>query len=105
MATEKGLCRIVMPNETLQDWSAWAARISPEAELQEDAAALERTGIVDWLKAYFNGERMALSPDIPLDLVGTAFQKQVWQELGRVPYGEARTYGDIAVAIGRPSAV
>lgn len=105
MATEKGLCRIVMPNETLQDWSAWAARISAEAELQEDAAALERTGIVDWLKAYFKGERMAVSPDIPLDLVGTTFQKQVWQELGRVPYGETRTYGDIAVAIGRPSAV
>ena len=41
----------------------------------------------------------------PLDLsVGTAFQREVWQELRRIPRGETRTYGDIAAAMGRPGA-
>ncbi len=59
--------------------------------------------MVDWLQAYFAGEQIRYTDEIPLDLIGTAFQQQVWKELGRVPYGEVRTYGDIAAAIGRPS--
>ena len=37
--------------------------------------------------------------------MGTTFQKQVWEELQRIPYGETRSYEDIAVAIGNPKAV
>lgn len=39
--------------------------------------------------------------DLPLDLIGTHFQMQVWQELLKIPYGEVRSYKDIAVAVGR----
>jgi len=42
--------------------------------------------------------------DLPLDVQATAFQWQVWQALGAIPYGETRTYGDVAAAIGRPHA-
>ena len=43
--------------------------------------------------------------DLPLDIRGTAFQKQVWQALQKIPYGETRTYRDIAREIGKPDAV
>ncbi|WP_421996037.1 bifunctional DNA-binding transcriptional regulator/O6-methylguanine-DNA methyltransferase Ada [Reyranella sp.] len=42
--------------------------------------------------------------DVPLDIVGTAFQWKVWKELTRIPAGETRTYGEIARRIGEPSA-
>lgn len=45
------------------------------------------------------------SAELPVDLLATAFQLRVWQELRRVPYGETRSYGEIAAAIGQPKAV
>ena len=47
-----------------------------------------------WLDGYFRGEN--LPAGIPLDPKGTEFQKQVWKILLTIPYGETRTYGDIA---------
>ena len=55
----------------------------------------------DWLDAYFRGERPH-PRDLPLDPPGTDFQKAVWVELLTVPYGESRTYGDIAGSLGIP---
>lgn len=47
-----------------------------------------------WLDSYFRGENPPV--DIPLSPEGTAFQKQVWQLLRDIPWGETRTYGDVA---------
>ncbi len=52
---------------------------------------------------YFNGELNNFS--VPLDVRGTTFQLEVWQELAKIPYGETRSYNEIASAINRPSAV
>jgi methylated-DNA-[protein]-cysteine S-methyltransferase len=65
-----------------------------------DASANQET--LAQLKEYFQGERTQF--DLPLDIEGTAFQKAVWSELLRIPYGETRCYSDIARAIGRPGA-
>ncbi|MFA5514065.1 MAG: methylated-DNA--[protein]-cysteine S-methyltransferase [Sphaerochaetaceae bacterium] len=54
------------------------------------------------LKEYFNKERKIF--DLPLNPTGTQFQKQVWHALSEIPYGETRSYKDIAVAIGNPKA-
>ncbi len=54
------------------------------------------------LKEYFAGARREFS--LPLDLRGTDFQRQVWQALREIPYGETRTYGDIAARTGNPHA-
>lgn len=54
------------------------------------------------LKEYFAGERMVF--DLDLAPSGTPFQRQVWNELKLIPYGETRSYGDIARAIGQPGA-
>ncbi|MDE5679060.1 MAG: methylated-DNA--[protein]-cysteine S-methyltransferase [Lachnospiraceae bacterium] len=55
------------------------------------------------LNEYFAGKRMKF--DLPLKAKGTAFQQRVWQELLKIPYGETRSYEDIAVGIGNRRAV
>ena len=55
------------------------------------------------MRAYFAGELRRF--DLPLDLAGTDFQRRVWLELTRIPYGETRSYQDLARAIGSPKAV
>jgi AraC family transcriptional regulator of adaptative response/methylated-DNA-[protein]-cysteine methyltransferase len=55
------------------------------------------------LAEYFRGERRAF--DVPIETPGTAFQRQVWEALRRIPAGSTRSYADIARAIGRPRAV
>lgn|SRR5271165_1318166 len=61
-----------------------------------DAAAIQ-------LEEYFSGR--LLDFDLPLEFDGTAFQRTVWRALTQIPYGETRTYGDIAETIGKPSAM
>jgi len=54
------------------------------------------------LAAYFRGELQRF--DLPLAPAGTAFQKSVWGALAEIPWGETRSYGELARAIGRPTA-
>lgn len=54
------------------------------------------------LDEYFSGQRREFT--FPLDLRGTAFQLACWRALLAIPYGETRSYGDIARAVGKPSA-
>lgn len=54
------------------------------------------------LKEYFAGKRGGFS--IPLDLRGTSFQKQVWEALLGIPFGETRTYSQLAARLGNPKA-
>lgn len=55
------------------------------------------------LEEYFRKERHGF--DLPLTLIGTDFQKDVWHALQTIPYGSCPTYADIAHAIGKPKAV
>ena len=55
------------------------------------------------LQEYFSGRRTAFA--LPLDVAGTVFQRQVWQALLTIPFGETRSYGQIARQIGKPAAV
>jgi methylated-DNA-[protein]-cysteine S-methyltransferase len=86
-STEKGIASIQFGN-TL-----------PAGVVAEPAANQET---VDQLAEYLEGRRTQF--DLPLDVDGTDFQKAVWKELQRIPYGETRSYGEIAKAIGRPGA-
>ena len=54
------------------------------------------------LEAYFAGERFEF--DLELDMIGTDFQRRVWAALLTIPYGETRSYGEIAQQIGSPGA-
>jgi methylated-DNA-[protein]-cysteine S-methyltransferase len=57
---------------------------------------------VEQLEAYFAGELTEF--DVELDMRGTAFQRRVWQALLTIPYGQTRSYGEIATQIGAPGA-
>lgn len=54
------------------------------------------------LEEYFAGRRLEFT--VPLDLRGTDFQKDCWAELLRIPYGETRSYAEVAKSVGRPTA-
>jgi methylated-DNA-[protein]-cysteine S-methyltransferase len=58
---------------------------------------------VDELKEYFIGERIEFT--VPFSIRGTEFQQRVWNELRKIPYGETRSYKDIAISIGKEKAV
>ncbi|MEG0603323.1 MAG: methylated-DNA--[protein]-cysteine S-methyltransferase, partial [Acinetobacter sp.] len=73
------------------------------AELIEDRQHPMLLRVKKQLEQYFVGQRQQF--DLPLDFQGTDFQQQVWQALLTIPYGEKRSYKDIAVQIGNEKAV
>ncbi|OBA78678.1 cysteine methyltransferase [Mycobacterium sp. 1164966.3] len=60
------------------------------------------TDTVEQLEAYFAGELTDF--DVELDMHGTGFQRRVWQALLTIPYGQTRSYGEIAAQVGAPGA-
>ncbi|MFJ9545567.1 methylated-DNA--[protein]-cysteine S-methyltransferase [Streptomyces erythrochromogenes] len=58
--------------------------------------------VVRQLAAYFAGELTDF--DLPLRLEGTEFQRSVWEQLARIPYGETWSYGELAAKLGKPNA-
>ncbi len=99
-ATSRGLCAVCMGDSD----SALEQRLSseyPSATIVRDSGALAR-----WTRdilAHLAGKHPRL--DLPLDVRATAFEWQVWQALTAIPYGETRSYSQVAASIGRPRAV
>ncbi|MCE1270194.1 MAG: methylated-DNA--[protein]-cysteine S-methyltransferase [Acinetobacter sp.] len=73
------------------------------AELIEDHQHPMLLRVKKQLEQYFAGQRQQF--DLPLDFKGTDFQQQVWQTLLTIPYGETRSYKEIAIQIGNEKAV
>jgi len=71
-----------------------------EVEFQRDFK--KNKFLVDILKAYLNGDNPGT--DIPWDVHGTPFMLDVWENTRRIPYGETRTYAEIALMTGKPKA-
>lgn len=77
------------------------AREYPRAEIRSDPRRL-----APWVRGIIQHLRgQAPHADLPLDVQATAFQRRVWQELQRIPYGSTRSYTEIARAIGKPRAI
>jgi methylated-DNA-[protein]-cysteine S-methyltransferase len=74
---------------------------APEAFGRRDPAAFAQ--VRAQLDEYFAGERQQF--ELPLAAAGTPFQREVWRALHTIPYGRTWTYGELASAIGRPTAV
>jgi methylated-DNA-[protein]-cysteine S-methyltransferase len=72
---------------------------SPQGAIEDPSALAEVTAQI---AAYFAGERRVF--DVPLDPLGTDFQRRVWAALREIPWGVTRSYADIAEAVGRPGA-
>lgn len=90
-ASSKGLVRLEFETRM---------RNIPGVRIEESSSALGP--YLDELDQYFRGERREFS--LPLDLRGTSFQLECWNALLKIPYGETRTYAEIARAIGHPTA-
>jgi AraC family transcriptional regulator, regulatory protein of adaptative response / methylated-DNA-[protein]-cysteine methyltransferase len=98
-ATDRGICSVAMGASDEELTGSLKAEF-PRAAIKRDAGALS-----SWTSAivsHLEGRRPHL--ELPLDIQATAFQWQVWQALAAIPYGETRTYSEIAREIGRPSA-
>jgi methylated-DNA-[protein]-cysteine S-methyltransferase len=94
VASDEGLVAILWENDNPD-------RVRLD-ELRQDAAHPVLVETEKQLGEYFSGGRQAF--DLPLDFHGTEFQKRVWAQLLAIPFGETRSYGEIARAVGQPTA-
>lgn len=102
-ASSRGVQRVSLPR-----WSDHMQPAAPDASdivMQGSASVAAERQLrlaLDALAEYFAGARRTW--DVALDLRGPAFYRRVWAEVARVPYGETRSYADIARAVGAPAA-
>lgn len=76
-------------------WNMWNSILG---EIRRDTEICRQA--VSQLDEYFQGKRHIFT--VPLSIQGSPFSQQVWRELLRIPFGETRSYGEIARAIGKP---
>lgn len=98
-ATERGVCSVRF-GDTDMELEAELAAEYPAAELRRDGGRLD--DFVGALLRHLGGSVAAL--ELPLDVRATTFQSRVWEELRRIPYGETRSYAEVARSLGRPTA-
>jgi AraC family transcriptional regulator of adaptative response/methylated-DNA-[protein]-cysteine methyltransferase len=99
-ATERGVCRVAL-GDTAAALEAELIAEFPAARVVQDKSG-KLHGWVTAILAYLDGREPDL--DLPLDIRATAFQRRVWQELQKIPFGQTRTYAEIAKRIGQPTA-
>jgi len=97
--TDRGLSAVYMGRSDAE-LTATLRREYPEAQISRNPAGVSR-----WVRRilrHLAGRDPQL--DLPLDIQGTAFQRRVWEALQRIPYGETRSYTEVARELGRPQA-
>ncbi len=97
--TQRGLC-LVAVDDSDEQFIGDLQRRYPQASVNRRDHEL--SSYVKELAQYLAGVRSEF--DLPLDIEGTPFQLQTWRALSEIPYGETRTYGQVARTIGRPQA-
>jgi len=99
-ATRNGVCSVMFGNDD-DELTEMLRKEFPRAEIVPDTGELSPWLAI--LEQYFDGFSGLLN--IPLDLQASAFRQRVWAELRRIPFGETRSYTQVAEAIGQPTAV
>ncbi|HEV7705130.1 MAG TPA: methylated-DNA--[protein]-cysteine S-methyltransferase [Gemmatimonadaceae bacterium] len=94
VASDKGLAAILFRDDD--------PSLAPLTPLVEDPSHPMLVETERQLREYFEGTRKSFT--VPLDFNGTEFQKSVWQALLSIPFGETRSYGEIARQLGNPTA-
>lgn len=95
--TEIGIIGIRENNKSITD--IYFSKVDTNDNIKETELIKE---CFKQLKEYFDGSRVKF--DLPLEVKGTEFQKKVWNELLKIPYGQTKSYKDIAIAIGNERA-
>jgi len=102
-ATERGISALYLGESDVRLESALRKEY-PRAEISDDEAGAKRLrGWLETVLQHLRGKEPHL--DLPTDVQATAFQRRVWEELRRIPYGSTRTYTEIAHALGKPTAI
>ncbi len=99
-ATSGGVVLIALPRSGGAGFRGWLERVLPNAEPVDRLPTLDVT--CRELQEYFAGRRQKFT--VPLDLRGTRFQLSVWRAIAEVPYGETRSYAELAQRVKRPTA-
>jgi AraC family transcriptional regulator of adaptative response/methylated-DNA-[protein]-cysteine methyltransferase len=98
-ATEKGICTIQFAR-TDEELVQGLMREFPFAQRRRD-----EEGMKEWRVSLLHQMRTGKTSEaLPLDIRATAFQRRVWTALQRIPFGETRSYSEVAKAIGKPTA-
>lgn len=100
-STFKGLCYVGSQNKPFDELSELAKKRFPESPLVEGVEKLEPYAVE--IIEYLEGKRKTFT--VPFDYNGTAFQLAVWNALCEIPYGQTKSYSDIANFINKPAAV
>jgi O-6-methylguanine DNA methyltransferase len=100
-SSEAGLAYVELPKAAGCGLRGWMHHNVPDARCVESRAP--NAAAIEQILEYLDGERTEF--DLPLDLRGTDFQRAVWTVLRGIPFGERRSYRDVAEAVGRPRAM
>ncbi len=98
--TPGGVVCIALPRSGGAGFRGWLKRMLPDAERVDQLPTLDVA--CRELQEYFAGQRRRFT--VPLDLRGTAFQLSVWRAITEIPYGETRSYGELARRVKHPNA-
>jgi AraC family transcriptional regulator of adaptative response/methylated-DNA-[protein]-cysteine methyltransferase len=98
--TERGVCSVTFGDKEKELVESLRKEFSA-AEITKDETGL--SGAVSSILRLLEGKEKRFA--LPLDVQATAFQLQVWETLKKIPYGETRSYKEVAESIGRPTAV
>jgi len=99
-STDQGVCKVSVPKQTRREFFDWLGKHFDDDSVAENKA--RNKPLIGQLSRYFR-QRLAKFT-IPLDDRGTPFQRRVWKELQRIPYGQTITYKELARRIGAPKA-
>jgi O-6-methylguanine DNA methyltransferase len=100
-SSDRGLVYVALPRQSGRGFEGWIRRHAPDAHCDE--AWAPNRGAVTQICEFLEGKRRAF--DLELDLRATPFQQEVYDALLAIPYGETRSYADVARQVGRPRAV
>lgn len=100
-STSKGLCFVGSQNKPFEELVEWAEKRFPGIPLQKDTERL--ADYVEEMIEYLEGKRQNFN--LPCDFTGSDFQLAVWGALCEIPFGQTRSYSDIANLINKPAAV
>ncbi|MCR8644627.1 methylated-DNA--[protein]-cysteine S-methyltransferase [Paenibacillus sp. N1-5-1-14] len=100
-ATSKGLCYVGSQHAPIEELETWVKKHFPKQDLVQDEQGMQpyKQEIIN----YLQGNLHAFT--LPSDYQGTTFQREVWEALCHIPYGQTMTYSDIAHHIQKPAAV
>ncbi|CUS80564.1 methylated-DNA-[protein]-cysteine S-methyltransferase [Candidatus Kryptonium thompsonii] len=98
-SSENGVCKISLTLESADEFRSWIKKHFDEHEVVENR--LKNKDVIEQIKLYL--ARKLKKFELPIDLIGTDFQKKVWRETMKIPYGNTITYSALARRIHKPN--